>query len=130
MGFWSGSSKKKILCADDDENVLSLLEMALDGAGYEVDTAANGPAAVKALTSKNYDLAILDHNMPGMTGVQILEVITPSPHAKNTKFIMLTAESQVGVIDRAFSYKAAEYIVKPFDVAKLLMKVAAVLEKK
>lgn len=128
MGIF-GPSKKKVLVVDDDENVRTMLEMALSGAGYDVDTASTGTEGIKRLTQKSYDLAILDHYMPGATGVEILEVISNSPYAKETRFIMLTAESQVRVIDRAYAFRAKEYIVKPFEIATFLKKVAAVMAK-
>lgn len=128
MGFF-GPAKKKVLIVDDDENVLSMLEMALSTAGYDVDTAPDGNVCLKKLTTKRYDLAILDQNMPGATGMKVLETVSGSAISKETKFIMLTAESQVGLIDRAYSYKALHYIVKPFDVSRLLAKVKEILDK-
>ncbi len=128
MGLF-GPSKKKVLVVDDDENVRTMLEMALSDAGYDVDTAATGIEGIKKLTTEAYDLAILDHNMPGATGIEILETISNSPYAKETRFIMLTAESQVKLIDRAYAFKAREYIVKPFEVATFLKKVQAVMAK-
>jgi two-component system sensor histidine kinase and response regulator WspE len=63
--------KRRILVADDSETIRSLLQTALENAGYEVDTAESGPETYEMGRDEVYDLVILDQLMPGLLGLEV-----------------------------------------------------------
>jgi DNA-binding response OmpR family regulator len=66
------SSRRRIMVVDDDPDIRHLMSEVLAGSGYSVDVAENGTRAWKALHLKQYDLLLTDHEMPGMTGMQLV----------------------------------------------------------
>src|SRR5262249_43293582 len=65
----------RLLLVDDDPMVLDVLTVALEQAGYQVDTAPDGAAAQRFLEARSYDLALLDHRLPDMTGTEVAQII-------------------------------------------------------
>lgn len=117
--------KKCILVADDDPQILQILQLLLCAQGYAVVTAEDGIRAAR-LADQQIDLYILDVNMPGQTGittaVQIREKF-------DTPIIFLTAYSSESDKVIGFSAGADDYIVKPFSNAELIMRVRAILRR-
>lgn len=117
--------KKCILVADDDPQILQILQLLLCAQGYAVVTAEDGVRAAR-LADPEIDLYILDVNMPGQTGittaVQIREKF-------DTPIIFLTAYSSESDKIIGFSAGADDYIVKPFSNAELIMRVRAILRR-
>lgn len=117
--------KKCILVADDDPQILQILQLLLCAQGYAVVTAEDGVSAAR-LADQQIDLYILDVNMPGQTGittaVQIREKF-------DTPIIFLTAYSSESDKVIGFSAGADDYIVKPFSNAELIMRVRAILRR-
>jgi twitching motility two-component system response regulator PilH len=118
---------KKILVVDDSPTELRLIESALEGRGYELETAMDGEEALDKILAGRPDLVLLDVVMPKQNGFQVCRQIKRSPLTGGTKIIMITAKSQE--TDRFWAMKqgADEYLTKPFSTEELLERIGRVL---
>jgi len=124
-----GKAKPRILIADDDLDVRSLVTEALDSQGYKVVSVSDGEEAVNLLRREKFDLVILDVHMPRLEGPKVLEVIRQMPATKDLGVIMLTSEVIMGTIMDVCQLGIFAYIPKPFTIAKLIEKVNAYCNK-
>ncbi len=116
----------KILIADDDPTILSLLNKILISKGYDVQLAENGSVAEKALKSEQFDLLISDIKMEPVDGMQLLKRTRQMrPHVG---VIMLTAYATVATAVEAMKEGAFDYIPKPFKIDELLETVKRALD--
>jgi DNA-binding response OmpR family regulator len=117
----------KILYADDDPSIRSAVRGEITDAGYELDEANDGYEAIQKLGEENYDLLLLDINMPGKSGLDVLKFIRD----KNLpcRVIMLSGRVGFSVATETLKLGADEYITKPFSVEFLLLSIKKVLEK-
>ena len=115
--------KKKILDVDDEPNMRELLREELEEEGYEVEAAENGEEALKKFSSGDYDLVILDIEMPGMNGLEVAGKIREMK--KDARIILLTAYSHYR--SDLSSWAADEYVVKSFNFDELKEKVKKLL---
>lgn len=108
----------RVLVADDDSTVLALVRTALENFGMECHLAADGPKALEAARRLLPQAAILDVNMPGMDGYEVLSAI----RADNlpVRVMLLTARQQESDIIRGFTLGADDYVVKPFSPMELV----------
>ena len=113
----------RILVAEDDRALRSVLVEGLQEFGYQVDAAADGEEAIEQLRFYGYDVAIVDWRMPRVSG---LEVVTwARRHDKQTAMIMLTARDTVRDRIEGLDGGADDYLVKPFDFGELVARVRA-----
>lgn len=117
----------RILIADDEEPLRDLVKEVLSGGGHEFLLAENGKQALELLHSKGADIAIIDRNMPGLTGIEVVKVIRADPKLAKIKVLMCTAASDPTEIDAAFAAGADDYVLKPLNFQALLDKVAKAL---
>jgi two-component system response regulator AtoC len=103
---------QKILIADDEENIRRMLELHLVRDGFEVTTAADGTAALEALTNHHFDAAICDLVMPGMDGLELLKAL--GGLGIETPIILMSAHATVDTALEAIAEGAFDYIPKPF----------------
>lgn len=115
----------KILIADDEEDVVSLLKDYLELNQYETICAYNGPDAVEK-SRRNPDLILLDINMPGMDGLTVCQNIR---EYVSCPILFLTARVESSDKIIGFQAGADDYIVKPFDLDELAARVAAHLRR-
>jgi two-component system nitrogen regulation response regulator GlnG len=108
---------KRILVADDEESIRWVLSKALSKQGYQVDLAANGQQALEMGRQKNYDLAVLDIKMPGLSGLDLLTRF--QEERPETLVVIMTAESSMKNAVEAMKRGAYDYITKPFDLDTL-----------
>ena len=108
----------RVLVADDDSIVLALVRTALQNFGMECHMAADGPKALEAARRLRPQAAILDVNMPGMDGYEVLAAI----RAENlpVRVMLLTARQQENDVIRGFTLGADDYVVKPFSPMELV----------
>jgi DNA-binding response OmpR family regulator len=108
----------RVLVADDDSTVLALVRAALENFGMECHLAADGLKALDAARRLRPQAAILDVNMPGMDGYEVLSAI----RADNLpmRVMLLTARQQESDIIRGFTLGADDYVVKPFSPMELV----------
>jgi two-component system cell cycle response regulator len=117
----------KVLIVDDQEADVQLLERMLRGAGYNSITSTMDPGEVCELHRNNrYDLILLDLQMPGMDGFQVMEELKEIELAGYPPVVVITAEP--GHKLRAFQAGAKDFISKPFELAEVMARVHNILE--
>jgi DNA-binding response OmpR family regulator len=115
--------KRRIVIADDDPIIISLVSLRLEMADYEVLTADNGEKALALIRDNEPVAAILDVQMPCKTGIAVLDAIKSDPRTDKLPVMMLTGERDTGVVMQAMGAGAGDYMVKPFQPDKLLERV-------
>jgi two-component system alkaline phosphatase synthesis response regulator PhoP len=123
------SSAKKILIADDEPDILEILQFNLKGEGYEVITAKNGDEAIELAKKHSPDLVILDIMMPGKNGIDVCSILRMSPAFKDTIIIFLTALTDEGSEVRGLETGADDYLTKPVSPKVLLSKVSSLFRR-
>ncbi len=116
-------SQKKILIADDNENIRDALTYLLEDEGYELLLAKDGAETLRIVRERRPDILFLDIMMPEMNGYDVCRAIKGDPDLKGTYVIMLTAKGQIAEQERGREVGADEYIVKPFSPMDILTKV-------
>ena len=117
--------KASILVVDDQPAIVLSSQYKLKLQGYDVDTAANGEEALNRIDQKNYDIVLLDINMPIMNGIQVLEFITAKhPY---TDVIMLTALDDYSMATECIEKGAKDYLLKPIDLTELVSRINSLL---
>ena len=117
----------RILIVDDEESIRDLIKEVLSTESHEFYLAGDGAQAFEILRKKSVDLAIVDRNMPGMTGIEVVQLIRQNPKTAAVKVLMCTGASVTKEIDEAFAAGANDYVLKPLNFAQLLAKVAKAL---
>ncbi len=119
----------KILLVEDEPDLQSILEFNLREAGYDVRCTALGEEALQLCQRESPDLVLLDLMLPGISGTQVCQRLRMTPGLQTTPVIMLTARSDE--IDRVVGFEvgADDYVVKPFSVRELLLRIQAVLRR-
>ena len=115
----------RILIVEDDPSISELLEMNLTVAGYLCDIAADGGQALAAISRQQYDLALLDIMLPEIDGFELLPYMKKS----NIPVIYVSAKQQVSDRLRGLRLGAEDYLVKPFDILELLVRMEKVLSR-
>lgn len=116
---------RRILAADDDPVVREFLKLYLAVAGAEVEVVDDGEPAIARL-GDGYDLLVLDLDMPGKTGFDVLRALAASPPARPLPVVVLTSRTDAGAIAEAFELGAAAYVLKPISRDAITAKVSAV----
>jgi len=120
-------SRKRILIADDEEDLRMLLKYQLEERGYEVLTAYDGLDAISICESEKPDLLLLDLMMPVMSGYDVTRKLRENPATAGIPVVMLSAAGQGESIKEALQAGARDYLVKPVDTDKLVETMEAVL---
>lgn len=117
----------RILIVEDEKRIQDFLSRGLESAGYAVDVAADGNTAVEMVHATEYDLIILDLNLPDIDGLQVLQKI------RNRKVsppvLILSARDAVDDRVKGLELGADDYLVKPFAFVELLARVRALLRR-
>lgn len=116
----------KILIADDDKDLLSLIGYTLTQTGYVVVKAVDGPSAIRSFTAEPPDLVLLDINMPGASGFEVCAAIRKE---SRVPVMMLTARGEEEDLVKALELGADDYLTKPFSPRTLLARVKALLRR-
>jgi two-component system, OmpR family, response regulator len=116
----------RILIVEDEPDLLRSLAQALREEGYAVDTAAEGIDGSYKAENNEYDAIVLDINLPGMDGWEILKRLRK---AKKTPVLMLTARDQTRDRVRGLDTGADDYLVKPFDLDELFARLRAIIRR-
>lgn len=113
-----------ILIVDDTPENLFSLKSLLQLHAYDVDTASSGEEALKRILKNEYELAILDVQMPGMDGYEVAEAITGYSKSKDIPIIFLSAVNvDKRFVTKGYASGGVDYVTKPFDPDLLLLKV-------
>ena len=116
---------KKILIADDEPDILEIIQFNLKAEGYEVFTAKNGDEAIEQAKKHQPDLIILDIMMPGKNGIDVCNILRMQPAFKDTLIVFLSAISDEGTEIRGLETGADDYLTKPIRPKILVSKVNA-----
>jgi EAL domain-containing protein (putative c-di-GMP-specific phosphodiesterase class I)/CheY-like chemotaxis protein len=107
-----------ILVADDDEVLLRAYARVLRSNGYRVETVADGQSALEAFQKRRFDLVLSDIDMPGLSGVELLEAVRR--HDLDVPVVLVTGTPEVNSTIRAIEHGALRYLVKPVETAALI----------
>ncbi|MBI5372784.1 MAG: response regulator transcription factor [Sphingobacteriales bacterium] len=123
----NGDNKTSILLVEDEENLHEALKLNLELEGYEVTSAFDGAAALKAVSNEYFDLIILDVMLPEMDGISVTETIRLS----NNEVPVLILSARNSSADRVLGLKkgADDYLTKPFNLEELLLRVYKLINK-
>src|SRR5512142_822739 len=119
----------RCLVVDDEARIRDVMARVLEGEGFECTEASSGPEAVALLDAHAFDLAVLDIQMPGMDGTQLLaEIRLRWP---TTGVVMVTAVSDVHTAVACLTHGGAlDYVAKPFEIDEVRARVRQALEKR
>lgn len=123
------STVKKILIADDEPDILEIIQYNLQNEGYEVITAKNGNDAIDQAKRFTPDLIILDIMMPGKNGIEVCNILRMQPAFNDTLIIFLTALSDEGTEVKGLETGADDFITKPVSPKVLVSKVNALFRR-
>lgn len=117
----------RILVVDDDRKLRDMLRRALEGAGFEVETAEDGGRALAAVSAHAPDLMVLDVLMPGVDGLGVARRLRE--RGDTTPILMLTARDSISDRVKGLDAGADDYLIKPFSLEELLARVRAMLRR-
>ena len=115
----------RVLVVDDDRTTRHLIQLQLRSAGYAVETAADGEAALARLRRRKFDLVLLDVWMSGMGGLEMLARLRDEP--SRPRVVVMTADDTSETVLRAVRQRADRYVTKPIEPKELAEIVRAVL---
>ncbi len=107
----------RLLIVEDEKQICDMVAKSLYHAGYEVDTCYDGGEALEYILSENYDLIVLDLNLPGMDGMEILKELRKEND--ETKVLILSARGQIVDKVEGLDAGANDYMEKPFHLQEL-----------
>jgi len=106
----------RVLIADDESDLRFLVGSIYCDLGWNVDEAANGPEALAKIERFHYDLVLLDHRMPGLSGGQVYDQL----RAKGIRVPVVLITAATGVAEIAAKHGIQKYLSKPFGIDELL----------
>lgn len=108
-----------LLWVDDEIELLKAHIIFLEKKGYDVTTVSNGTDAIEECRQQTFDLILLDEMMPGLTGLETLQVIKDIQPA--TPVVMVTKSEEENIMDQAIGSKIADYLIKPVNPSQILL---------
>ena len=115
----------RILVVEDDNPISELITMNLTVCGYECDAAYDGMQALNTIEKNDYDLALLDVMLPEKDGFELMAYMTK----RNIQVIYVSARSEAADRIKGLQLGAEDYIVKPFDITELILRVEKVISR-
>lgn len=116
----------KLLLVEDENDLRKITKRYLEKNGYVVDEAENGKVALESFALLNYDIVILDLNLPIIDGIEVAKKIRQD---STVPILMLTARSQIYNKLEGFESGADDYLTKPFDMKELLARIGVLLKR-
>jgi len=123
--------KKKVVCVEDEPEIIDLIRLILGRKGFDLTGATGGLEGLEAIRRVKPDLVLLDLMMPDMDGWEVYQQMKADPDLKNIPVIVVTAKAQS--IDKILGLhiaKVDDYVTKPFGPQELLQSVERVLSAK
>lgn len=120
---------KRVLVIEDEPDLRSTLQFNLKSENYKVTTASDGESALAEISKNIPDLILLDLMLPDMSGLEICKKIRGESFSDKVSIIMLTAKGEE--VDRVVGFElgADDYVVKPFSVRELMLRVSSILKR-
>ncbi|HET7119019.1 MAG TPA: response regulator transcription factor [Hanamia sp.] len=119
--------ERRILIVEDEKKIADTLKFGLDEIGFKVDVAYDGKLGYHLFCAKDFDMVILDINLPGMNGYDLCKAIRSQNQA--VPILMLTSMSALNDKIEGYESGADDYIVKPFEFKELLLKIRVLLKR-
>ncbi|RDH81561.1 MAG: hypothetical protein DIZ80_15915 [endosymbiont of Galathealinum brachiosum] len=104
-----------VLSIDDSDILTALMKTLMEDEGYTFYSTESAAEAIKLINKHHFDIILMDIEMPGITGVELLKALNNKKLLQKTKVIMLTAKSDPDSISECIQLGAAGYILKPFQ---------------
>jgi DNA-binding response OmpR family regulator len=120
---------RKVLIADDEENIVTALEFLLHKSGYETRVARHGDEALALVESFAPDLVLLDVMMPRKSGYEVCQRMRERPEWRHIRIVMLSAKGRDVEVSKGVSLGADLYITKPFSNTELVAKIDGLLAR-
>lgn len=117
----------KVLLVEDEKQISKFVKASLEAEGFLVDVAEDGERGAALGQSKDYDLIILDINLPKRSGVEVCQEIRAA--GKKTPIIVLSVKSDTAIKVKMLDAGADDYVPKPFCVSELLARIRALLRR-
>ena len=118
----------RLLIVEDEKNLCNTVAKSLYDKGYEVDTCYDGDEALEYILAEDYDLIVLDLNLPGMDGMDILKELRQKD--EDTKVLILSARSQIADKVEGLDAGANDYMEKPFHLQELEARIRSLTRRK
>ena len=122
-------SEIKILCVDDEPDILEILKYNLSNEGYQISTAKDGKTALKKAKENHPNLIIMDIMMPNMDGIEACEILRSDESFNDTLIMFLTARGEDYSYVAAYEAGADDYITKPVKPKRIISKVKGLLRR-
>ena len=122
-------SRKRILIADDETNIVISLEFLMRSSGYEVHSVYDGRAALREVIAYMPHLILLDAMLPLLDGFEVCRQIRNDPLLTQTRIVMLTARGSEADVARGLALGADLYTTKPFATRELVAAIERLLRK-
>lgn len=121
-------AQKRILLADDEDDIKTIVKLYLEASGYEVLTAFDGLDTLSMAETEKPDVIVLDVMMPVLDGFEVARKLKANPLTREIPIIMLSAANQSSAIRKGLQVGARDYVVKPFEPSKLEQVIADALK--
>ena len=122
------TANARVLVIDDDEDIQDLLYATLEDAGFIVDLAGDGTRGLQLIQDNEYDVVVLDINLPGLNGYALCRELRQHLHV-SVPILMLTLRSSVDERVEGLDAGADDYLTKPFEISELLARLRAMLRR-
>ena len=117
-----------VLIVDDDDMNRDLLSRGLDKYNFITTSVDSGKAALEQFNVQLFDIVLLDINMPGMDGFEVLKYIKGNDRHRNMKVIMMSAQNDIEAVQTCKNNGADDYLLKPLSLSKVVKRVAQQLD--
>jgi DNA-binding response OmpR family regulator len=117
----------RILLVEDEQQIADFLSMSLEAESFAVDVAHNGIKGAELAFANNYDLIILDNQLPGKSGLEICK--ETRAHGKTCPIIMLSVLAETNMKVDLLNAGADDYLIKPFSLQELIARIRALLRR-
>lgn len=121
------SRRSRVLIAEDDESLRTLLRLSVDNGELDIDEAVDGETALELARRNPPDVVLLDWMMPGVSGLDVCRTLRADARTAAALIVIVTARSGAGDRDAALAAGADQYVAKPFSPVELLEAVRHVL---
>jgi two-component system phosphate regulon response regulator PhoB len=118
-----------VLIVDDERDLAELIDFNLRGAGFTTHLAFTGEAALAAAREQPPELVLLDLMLPDMSGIDVCRHLRASAQSRGVLIVMLTAKGEESDRIRGFEVGADDYVLKPFSVRELVLRLKAILRR-
>ncbi len=121
-------AERKLLIIDDEENIRKMLKRSLEVEDYQIELALNGEEGLQKAKENDFDLILLDLNLPGMDGIEVLENLREEDNL--TPVLIITGYGSVDSAVKVMKLGAIDYLQKPFNPEEIKEQIQQIIERK